>query len=459
MMAELVALSSRAEELSKPDPAFILWDVLEDSYHAESNPGGYVSLGIAENTLMHDTLSKHIHRHLSLPNEELTYGDGKKRIKALLARFLSRKLKPLLPIQPKMVTVTNGCSSAIEHAAWAFGNPGDVFILGKPYYGTFVPDVTLRMGTRLVEVSFEGEDPLGPDCVRKYEEAVRSVMAKGKKVAGIIIANPHNPLGRCYSPDTLISFLRLCNRYRVHLISDEIYALSTFHNSVDKDVDIQPFQSILASSYGDYIGMEYVHVIWGISKDFGANGLRLGAIISQGNPKLHDALNKVSLYSSTSALTDHVTANFLDDDEWADSYLAENSRKLESAYVYVTNWAKENNIEYAPGVNAAFFLWVDLGKAYRRNNPTMGEEHLDQFVMNALLSKRVFLASGMQFGAERPGWFRIVFSHSREYLGLGLQRILEALAPSGENPGKSNAEGVDGLDGGGDPTGSRVVLS
>ena len=458
-MAELVALSSRAEELSKPDPAFILWDVLEDSYHAESNPGGYVSLGIAENTLMHDTLSEHIHKHLALPNEELTYGDGKKRVKASLARFLNRKLEPLLPIQPGMITVTNGCSSAIEHAAWAFGNPGDVFILGKPYYGTFVPDVTLRMGTRLVEVNFEGEDPLGPECVKRYEEAVRSVTAKGHKVAGIIIANPHNPLGRCYSPDTLISLLRLCNRHRMHLISDEIYALSTFHNRVDQDVDIQPFHSILASRYRDFIGEEYVHVIWGISKDFGANGLRLGAVISQGNARLHDALNKVSLYSSTSSLTDHVTANFLDDDEWADGYLAENSRRLESAYVYVTNWAKENDIEYAPGVNAAFFLWVDLGKAYRRSNPTVGEEHLDQVVMDALLSKRVFLASGMQFGAERPGWFRIVFSHRREYLDLGLQRILQALAPSGGDPGKSNAEVVDGIiDGRGDPTGSRVVL-
>ncbi|GAB0140661.1 hypothetical protein EsHS_00001274 [Epichloe bromicola] len=60
------------------------------------------------------------------------------------------------------MTVSKGCGSALEHTTWAFGNPGDV-LLGKPYYGTFVPDVTLRMGTQLAMVDFHGTD--APDHV------------------------------------------------------------------------------------------------------------------------------------------------------------------------------------------------------------------------------------------------------------------------------------------------------
>jgi bifunctional pyridoxal-dependent enzyme with beta-cystathionase and maltose regulon repressor activities len=47
--------------------------------------------------------------------------------------------------------------------------------------------------------------------------------------------------------------------------------------------------------------------------------------------------------------------------------------------------------------------------------------------MDKLIERRVFLASGKAFGSEKPGWFRIVFSHPDEYLDLGLQRVMEAL--------------------------------
>lgn len=426
-----MALSSRAHELSKPDPKFMLWDILQDMYHPEANPTGYVSLGVAENTLMHDTLSEHIHKHMALPNDEFTYGDGKKRLRATLSRFLTRHLKPLLPILPEHISVTNGCSSAVEHVAWAFGNPGDGFLLGKPFYGTFVPDVTLRMGTELLTVDFDGEDPLGKTAAKRYEDRIIKAKEQGKKIAGLILAHPHNPLGRCYSRIVLVQLLELCNRHQVHFISDEIYALSTFTNTVDTSVEIHPFESILSLNVSDYIDPAYVHAIWGISKDFGANGLRLGAVISQSNPKLHAALTPVSLYSSSSALTDHAAANFLDDEAWVDMYVKENRQQLAENYKYVTSWAKKNDIEYAPGVNAAFFLWVNLGKAYGASHQTT-ESDLDQDSMAALLRERVFLASGVQFGSEKPGWFRIVFSQKREYLDMGLQRIVAAIGRSGD---------------------------
>jgi bifunctional pyridoxal-dependent enzyme with beta-cystathionase and maltose regulon repressor activities len=47
--------------------------------------------------------------------------------------------------------------------------------------------------------------------------------------------------------------------------------------------------------------------------------------------------------------------------------------------------------------------------------------------MHALLGEKVFLASGKQFGSERPGWFRIVFAHDVDYLRRGLERVLQAL--------------------------------
>jgi aspartate/methionine/tyrosine aminotransferase len=164
-----------------------------------------------------------------------------------------------------------------------------------------------------------------------------------------------------------------------------------------------------------------------MSKDFGANGIRVGALISQANPSLHTALVAVGLYSSVSSISDHVTINLLEDDAFVESYMAENRKKLATQYERAVSWAKKNNITYAPGVNAAFFLWVDLGKAYKARHTVEEKEDITALVMKELLEKKVFLASGEAFGSEKPGWFRIVFSHPDEYLDMGLERVVEAL--------------------------------
>ncbi|KAK2600186.1 hypothetical protein QQS21_005060 [Conoideocrella luteorostrata] len=430
-----MALSSRAHDLSKPDPKYFFWEVLQNIWDPHTNPDGYVSLGVAENVLMHDVLSQHIHKKIALSNDEFTYGDGRKRLKAALAQFLTKYFHPLRKVEPSHLTISNGCSSALEHAAWAFGNPGDIFLLGKPYYGTFVPDITLRMGTQLTMVDFHGTDPMSLDGVHKYEAVIQDARANGKTVAGLILAHPHNPLGRCYSRPVLIALMRLCEKYKIHLVSDEIYALSTFTNKIDQDVvDIASFTSVLSLDTEGIIDPARVHVIWGISKDFGANGLRLGCLVSQHNPVLHQALVPASLYSSSSSITDHVVANFLEDGPWIDAYIEKNRQGLADSYEHVVRWAREHGIQYAPGVNAAFFLWVNLGAEYeKKHNGTgtgaAGVKHkdLDQTVVDALLEARVFLASGLHFGAEEPGWFRIVFTQRRDHLDEGLRRIVSAL--------------------------------
>ncbi|KAM5344863.1 hypothetical protein ACJ41O_010725 [Fusarium nematophilum] len=425
-----MSLSTRARHAEESNKGVLLWEVIPNLFDPESNPSGIVSLGVAENTLMHDVLSRHIHDNLSLENLAFTYGDGTtgtKRVKQAVSRFLNRQLKPFRPIEPAHISVTNGCSAAVEHLSWALANPGDAILLGQPYYGTFVPDLTYRFGASLLPVPFHDVDPLGEDAVEKYEKVLIDAQAEGLKVAGLVISHPHNPLGRCYPREVLIRLMKLCQKYHVHFISDEIYALSVWSNTVDTHPPPVPFESALSIDTAGVIDPELVHVLWGMSKDFGANGIRVGAVVSQSNPSLHAALVAVGLYSSVSSISDHVTVNVLEDDAFVESYMAENRRKLSQQYERVVSWARKNEITYAPGVNAAFFLWVDLGKAYRARHTVEESANITDLVMGKLMAKKVFLASGEAFGSEKPGWFRIVFSHPDEYLDLGLGRVMEAL--------------------------------
>lgn len=425
-----MALSQRAQATEKSARGLLLWEIIPNLWDPKTNPNGYVSLGVAENSLMHGTLSKHIHNNLALSNPAFTYGDGtmgSKRLKAAVAGFLTKHLKPAKPIEPAHVAMTNGCSAAIEHLSWAFADPGDCFLLGQPYYGTFIPDLTARFNAKVLPVPFGDVDPMGEDAVKKYEEVLLAAQSKGQKVAGLVISHPHNPLGRCYSRSVLIQLMELCEKYQIHFISDEIYALSVWSNTIDTHPAPVEFESALSIDTTGIINPALVHCIWGMSKDFGANGIRIGAIISQANPLLHLAVIPVGLYSSASSLSDHVTANLLEDSAWVEAYMAENQSKLSKQYERVVAWAKENNITYAPGVNAAFFLWVDLGQAYKKKHAVPEGEDIGKVVTKALIAQKVFLASGNEFGSEKQGWFRIVFSHDNFYLDEGLGRVVTAL--------------------------------
>ncbi|RGP59475.1 hypothetical protein FLONG3_11169 [Fusarium longipes] len=425
-----MSLSKRAHEAEEAIKGLDLWEVIPNLFDQETNPDGIVSLGVAENSLMHDVLRKHIHDNLALRNPAFTYGDGTtgtKQIKKTIARFLNTHLKPFKAIEPAHITMTNGCSAAIEHLSWAVANPGDGILLGQPYYGTFVPDLTARFGAKLLPVAFGEVDPLGDEAVSKYEKVILDAQDQGTRVSGLVISHPHNPLGRCYSRSVLIALMKLCQKYKVHFISDEIYALSVWNNTVDQHPPPVPFESALSIDTTDIIDGDRVHVLWGMSKDFGANGIRVGTIVSQTNLPLHASIIAVGLYSSVSSISDHVTVNILEDDAFVESYVAENQRKLSAQYTRVVTWARKNQIDYAPGVNAAFFLWVDLGKAYMERHPQLETNDITDLVMSKLMEKKIFLASGKAFGSEKPGWFRIVFSHADEYLDLGLGRVMEAL--------------------------------
>src|SRR5690242_18038301 len=165
-----------------------------------------------------------------------TYGSGpygSKAIRASIAKFMNRHFKPTSALQPDHILVTNGVSAAIEHCAWGLADPGDGILLGRPYYRAFLPDMGMRTGVAVVPVSFGAVDPCSPSCVAAYEETLLASNSAGIRIRALMLCNPHNPLGRCYSRETLTALLRFCAKYRIHIISDEIYALTVWENHID----------------------------------------------------------------------------------------------------------------------------------------------------------------------------------------------------------------------------------
>lgn len=107
-----------------------------------------------------------------------------------------------------------------------------------------------------------------------------------RPVKALIVTNPHNPLGRCYSQDNLLAFTRFCGRHDIHFISDEVYALSTYGNDQTASAT-SSFVSALSLNLEDVeCERSKVHVIWSMSKDLACSGLRLVGVFLR---TLHDS--------------------------------------------------------------------------------------------------------------------------------------------------------------------------
>lgn len=58
--------------------------------------------------------------------------------------------------------------------------------------------------------------------------------------------------------------MKLCQKYQIHLVSDEIYALSVWDNPEARDAP--PFTSVLSIDTTGIVDPSLVHAMWGMSK-------------------------------------------------------------------------------------------------------------------------------------------------------------------------------------------------
>jgi len=251
-------------------------------------------------------------------------------------------------------------------------------------------------------------------AVECYERALEEAGRNGIDVKALVISNPHNPLGQCYTHKALEAILRFCAKHEIHLISDEIYAQSVYRT----DESHPGFTSVLSVDMTGIIDNKLVHVMYGMSKDFSTAGLRLGCLVTR-NEELGQAVQSLARFHGASPVTDAIATTILEDDEWHDQFLAESARVLGEHQELVTKGLDKAGIRYNKQANAGFFLWIDLS-ACLRSATWQGEDELRQ----ALYDHGVEMSAGHAYHDEKPGNFRFLFSMDRDTLEEGLRRVI-----------------------------------
>lgn len=118
-------------------------------------------------------------------------------------------------------------------------------------------------------------------------QAAYNFAADRSRIKAVVLCNPHNPLSRCYPRQTLVECMEFCQERGLHLISDELYALTTLNGVPD---GAAPFASALSLTEplvpegAVKVDPSRVHVVWSASKLFGSSGLRVVSTTTRALP-------------------------------------------------------------------------------------------------------------------------------------------------------------------------------
>lgn len=227
-----------------------------------------------------------------------------------------------------------------------------MFLLQLVYYGDLViptpswvsyqpqADIIGRH-VRWLQTDLENEWHLTPD------ELERLCQEDPDRPRIVIFNYPSNPTGRTYPVDELKGLARVARRYRIILLSDEIYG--ELHHE-GRHVSIARFYP------------EGTIISGGLSKWCGAGGWRLGTFIFPHPLRwLLDAMAAVAseTFTSTSAPIQYAAVRAFEGNIEIENYLWQTRRILRALGHYIT-WQLRSHGVYVAAPQGGFYLFPDF---------------------------------------------------------------------------------------------------
>ena len=387
-------LSERARLLlaSPPAPEYLREHFARagEPFEAATRPDGYIPLCIAENRLVWDLLAPKMAACRDVPPRVLGYDimSGALEFRQRLARFAGRAFLGR-EFRPEQIAVLAGAGTVLESLFHALGDPGDGILVPTPSYAGFWPDLETRDELTIVPVPTASADGF-----RLTTAALdRALAAASRPVRALLFTSPDNPLGRVYRVDEVEEVLRWGEAAGIHVVVDEIYALSVFGP--------RPFVSCasLRPSLGDRI-----HVVWAFSKDFAASGLRCGVLVSE-NEAVLAAVDALAEWACCSGDTQFLLGEMIADDVWVDAYVAGMRERLGAAYRAVAAALEAERIPYLPA-EAGFFLLIDV-RSFMAEPTWDAERTLWRRLLDEI---NVNLTPGAACRIAEPGFMRLCFA-------------------------------------------------
>lgn len=292
-----------------------------------------------------------------------------------------------------------GVVPAIASIIETFTKPGERVAISSPVYPPFtnVPKSQAREVVRIPLAEKNGS----------YEmdfEVFEQALATGVKI--YILCNPHNPAGIVWSENELREIVRLCTKYDVLILSDEIHSDLVF--SGHKHIPIAK----LAEG-------EEARIITCVAptKTFNLAGIQAAMMIVPDKEKRR-ALKKNAMAHGLMELNVFATVALQAAYEYGETWLDELLQYIEhNMDVAVQSLNTLTGIKVAKP-QGTYLLWID----YRETGLS------EKDMMERLLQKgQLALEPGSKYGEEGLGFLRMNVACPLSTLEEGLKRFKQAL--------------------------------
>lgn len=296
---------------------------------------------------------------------------------------------------------TPGIVFALAMAVKAYTNPGDAVLLQLPVYYPF-SEVIRDNGRKIVSNDlYLGEDNRYHIDFEDFEKKIVE-----NQVKLFFLCNPHNPVGRVWTKEELITLGDICVRNNVIIVSDEIH-----HDFIFKGK-----HTVFASIKPEYENL--CITCTSTSKTFNLAGLQMSNIFIA-NPDLRAKFQKQLDAAGTSQLgimgLVGTQAAYANGDTWYEAMMQYVKSNIEFTREYV-----EKNLKNVRMVDheGTYLVWLD----FKKTGYTADE--LDNLIIH---KAKLWLDSGKIFGDTGKGFQRINVACPRSVLQEALERIKEAL--------------------------------
>lgn len=290
-----------------------------------------------------------------------------------------------------------GVVPSIGVAIQAYTKAGESVLIHDPVYHPFANMVKANQ-RNLVTSSLKIKDGHFVMDLVDMEEKI-----KDQRVKMLILCNPHNPGGRVWTKEELIACGRLCQKYGVIVISDEIHQDLVFaphkhHSFHTLDPEFAEFSIILTAA----------------TKTFNLAAVKISMVYIK-NPALKKAFQAVQNATEQNTINTFgyvaTEAAYQKGEAWRKEllrYLAENITFTQN---FLQTHLPKVNVMIPEGT---YLMWLDF-RAYGLS-PKALEDKLIQ-------EAGVVLNNGAIFGEGGRGFMRLNVACPKETLAEGLERI------------------------------------
>lgn len=305
-----------------------------------------------------------------------------------------------LEVTQDMVMFAYGAMDGQYQLFNSFFSRGDAVLNICPAYPRF-KDVINSTGMSLYDSHLIYQDNYFYFDFKDIEDKINK-----HNIKAIILCSPHNPSGRIWRYDELATLIKICQKYHVYIISDEVHI--NIHNQ-----DIKTIPTLKVAK--DLNAQDLIITIHSAAKPFNLSGLNHAHIITTNQ----DIIKHLKQYQLSHGYIKYHIFSILP------SYYV---------YIYGDNWLKELNqeiasnyqlfkdemgdlLEYLP-FEGTYFIFANF-KKYLKD---------DQNAEDFLLEKgHIFCNGGNHYGDEYKEWARINLATSSDNIRELTKRLRKIL--------------------------------